>query len=183
MILKKIVIDDKEVYERIPLKKALLLEDKSVLVFTDENEKDDFYDLLEEQEDDDDDDEDEADRIISLLPFLKDDEIHSMVESMLNDDKGFKDLPLVEMMPFLSDEDCDALFTKAISGENSDYFDLVALVPFVSENCLTKLVDNYIEGKYPDLEIDDLYPFMSSEDVKRIFEFFLAKRKEESRKD
>ena len=121
------------------------------------------------------------DKIVSILPFLEEDEIHEMVVALLNDDENFKDLPLVAMMPFLAEEDCDALFVKALDGQYKDRFDLVALVPFVSEKCLSKLVDAYLEGKYADLELDDLYPFMSSKDVKRIFNFFLKKRKEEAR--
>lgn len=60
-----------------------------------------------------------------------------------------------------------------------DDIELSSLAPFVSEECLSKLVDAYIEGKYPNLELDDLYPFMSSKDVKKLFRFFIQKRKEE----
>jgi hypothetical protein len=39
---------------------------------------------------------------------------------------------------------------------------------------LTKIVDNYIDGKYPDLVIDDLYPFLCDADIKRIFYHILG---------
>ncbi len=185
MILKKIIIDDKEVYEQISLDEALALEDKNILVFTDENEEDDFYDHLKDHKKDGEDEKEEDffphkkwsdknSKIISRLPFLKDEEIHKMVEPILKGDKSFKDLPVMAMMPFLSEEDRDALFMKAVEEQNKDY---VAFAVFVSDSCLSKLVDAYLEGKYPNLLLDELYLFMSSENIKRIFNHFLEKRK------
>ena len=199
MILKKIIINDKEVYEPISKEDALKLDDKSILTFTSEDEEDGFEELLEEMEDSEDDEEpfDKVggfhiinkhkkhtkkgnNKIIALLPFMEDEEIHKIVESILKNSEDYKDLPLVAVMPFLSDEDCDALFMKFVVEEKyQDDIELSPLAPFVSEECLSKLVDAYIEGKYPNLELDDLYPFMSSKDVKKLFRFFIQKRKEE----
>ena len=199
MILKKIIINDKEVYEPISKEDALKLDDKSILTFTSEDEEDEFEELLEEMEDSEYDEEpfDKVggfhiinkhkkhnkkgnNKIIALLPFMEDEEIHKIVESILNNSEDYKDLPLVAVMPFLSDEDCDALFMKFVVEEKyQDDIELSPLAPFVSEECLSKLVDAYIEGKYPNLELDDLYPFMSSKDVKKLFRFFIQKRKEE----
>ena len=199
MILRKIIINDKEVYEPISKEDALKLDDKSILTFTSEDEEDEFEELLEEMEDSEDDEEPfvkvggvriinkhkkhskkGSNKIIALLPFMEDEEIHKIVESILNNSEDYKDLPLVAAMPFLSDEDCDALFMKFVAEEKyQDDIELSSLAPFVSEECLSKLVDAYIEGKYPNLELDDLYPFMSSKDVKKLFRFFIQKRKEE----
>ena len=57
MILKKIIINDKEVYEPISKEDALKLDDKSILTFTSEDEEDEFEELLEEMEDSEDDEE------------------------------------------------------------------------------------------------------------------------------
>ena len=199
MILKKIIINDKEVYEPISKEDALKLDDKSILTFTSEDEEDEFEELLEAMEDSEDDEEpfDKVggfhiidkhkkhtkkgnNKIIALLPFMEDEEIHKIVESILKNSEDYKDLPLVAVMPFLSDEDCDALFMKFVVEEKyQDDIELSPLAPFVSEECLSKLVDAYIEGKYSNLELDDLYPFMSSKDVKKLFRFFIQKRKEE----
>ena len=39
-------------------------------------------------------------------------------------------------------------------------------------------VDEYISGNYQDLQIDTLYPFMSSKDVKRLFTYIISKKED-----
>ena len=51
------------------------------------------------------------------------------------------------------------------------------IIHFVSEPSLSLLVDAYIEGKYPDLDVDKLYPFLNKEDVKKLFYYELRKNK------
>ena len=153
MILRKIIINDKEVYEPISKEDALKLDDKSILTFTSEDEEDEFEELLEEMEDSEDDEEPfvkvggvriinkhkkhskkGSNKIIALLPFMEDEEIHKIVESILNNSEDYKDLPLVAVMPFLSDEDCDALFMKFVVDEKyQDDIELSSLAPFVSD--------------------------------------------------
>ena len=43
------------------------------------------------------------------------------------------------------------------------------MTPFVSKKCLSSVVDGYIAGEYPALDMDELYPFLSDKDIKRIF--------------
>lgn len=73
------------------------------------------------------------------------------------------------IFPFLDKKDCDKLFMQfVIEGKDCKY-PIVALAPFVSQECLSKLVDEYLNGKYQDVEMSTLYPFLDKKDVKRVF--------------
>ncbi|MDE5855944.1 MAG: hypothetical protein K2H06_02755, partial [Anaeroplasmataceae bacterium] len=98
--------------------------------------------------------------------------------SIINDGENskYKDFDLEELFPFLNDEDTELLFIKGISEHNSK-IDPVALAPFVSEKALTVFVDEYLKGNYQDVDIDGLYPFMKSSDIKRLFIHFLEQKK------
>ena len=48
--------------------------------------------------------------------------------------------------------------------------------PFVSQGCLARLVDEDVDGKYQDIEMDALYPFMNSQDVKRLFKYTIKNK-------
>ena len=50
MILKKVIINGKEVFEPISFEDALKYNDHNNLIFTDEDEEEDFYDKLSELE-------------------------------------------------------------------------------------------------------------------------------------
>lgn len=49
------------------------------------------------------------------------------------------------------------------------------ILPFVSEKTFTSFVDEYILGKYQEVDLDAFYPFMNSQDMKRILEYYLIK--------
>ena len=52
--------------------------------------------------------------------------------------------------------------------------DLDSATPFVSRECLSGIVTAYLDGKYPELDIDKLYPFLADEDIKRIFNHIIG---------
>ena len=82
-------------------------------------------------------------------------------------------------MPFLDEKDCDALFLKiALDADKKYEHSLVSLAPFVSEECLSKLVDKFVSGELQDVDMDGLYPFLSSKDVKRLFKYIVSKKDE-----
>ena len=113
-------------------------------------------------------------KLVKILPFMDEEDIHEIVDKILNDDPDFKGVNVTAIMPFLDDEDCDKIFLKKLQ-ENDDV--ALELINFVSEDCLTYLVDAYIEGKYPNLDVDKLYPFLDGDDVKKLFYFELRKNK------
>src|SRR5690554_29925 len=219
MILKKVIINDKEVFEPISFEEALKLENFDNLIFTDENEEEDFFEKLEELEDiiNEKEEKDEKDlgndetnqqsfksnfnfnfenfgemfgsffgksnkqsksnKLISALPFMSEDDVHKIVEEILRNSEEYQDLNLVAVMPFLSKSDRDALFMKfVVETENDNHKYIYGIAPFVSSECMSKFVDGFIEGKYQDVNINALYPFMSNSDVKRVFDYIISKR-------
>ena len=71
-------------------------------------------------------------------------------------------------------EDCDSLFLKSIEDPNSN-INICSLAPFLSEEALSSFVDKYIEGEYQDVNIDILYPFLKSSDIKKLFKYVVNK--------
>lgn len=128
--------------------------------------------------DDDDDDEEEksfspkTSKLLRMLPFLDEEDIHALMEKILASDKTVQGLDLGAIMPFLQEEDCDRLFLRSLEtgGEVT-----MNIVPFVSESCLGNVIDAYIGGKYPSLDVDELYPFLDSTSLKKLLQFELSK--------
>ena len=105
---------------------------------------------------------------------MDEEDIHEIVDKILEDDPEFKDVNVVAIMPFLDDDDCDKIFLKKLQ-DNDDV--TIELINYVSEDCLSYLVDAYINGKFPNLNVDKLYPFLDGDDVKKLFYYELRKAK------
>lgn len=212
MILRKVIIDGKEMFIPISKEEALQLYKDEELIFSSDDEKKAFYDEVEDLEDAVDPDEVIDDRpknldekvrqfsnkiedalnkafdqtkesfksfgkmfensnkkkmnnIVAILPFMDEEDIHELVEHILNDDEGYKDLPLVTVFPFLETKDCDRIFLKTIENKKV----IASLAPFVSSETLDKLVDEYIAGKVQVDNIDVLYQFLSKESIRKVF--------------
>jgi hypothetical protein len=107
-------------------------------------------------------------KLLKLLPYMSKKEAHKVAEMLLTNDEMLRTINISAVMPFLSADDCDAIFTRCIELGNTEY-DLATAIPYVRSSCLSDIVDDYIDGKYPDLVIDDLYPFLSDSDIKHLF--------------
>ncbi len=129
-------------------------------------------------QDDDEDDEDEkkispkTKKLLRMLPFLGEEDIHALLEKILASDQAVQGLDLSAIMPFLEEEDCDRLFLRSLETGGEVTMDIV---PFVSESCLGTVIDAYIGGKYPNLNVDSLYPFLDSDSLKKLLQHELAK--------
>ena len=100
-------------------------------------------------------------KITSMLPFMDDEDIHEIVMGIIEDKEDYKDLDLVSIMPFLSSLDCDLLFKAAIE-EKWDVSNIAGIAPFVSSKAMSLFVDEYISGKYNDVDIESFYPIIDS---------------------
>lgn len=108
----------------------------------------------------------------NMLPFLDESQIKEIANAIINNSEKYKEkLSLTDLAPFLDETDCDEIFTKSID-ENGEY--LTGLLPFVSEKCLDDLVDKYISGEMK-LNVSQMYPFMKSITIKKLFDFELSK--------
>ena len=116
-------------------------------------------------------------KLIGALPFMDKADLHELVDKLLAGDPACKDLDLVTIMPFLDARDCDALFMRCLEGGLDEKGGLTAMAPFVSKECLSAFVEGYVSGKYQDVEINTLYPFLDSKDVKKVFQYILEKER------
>ncbi len=106
-------------------------------------------------------------KLLRLLPYMSKEEAHKVCERLLENDNNLDNLELSSIMPFLSSADCDALFVRYI--ELGKKCDLSSAIPYVSIQCISSVVDGYIAGKYPTLDIDSLYPFLGDDEIKKLF--------------
>jgi len=123
---------------------------------------------------DDEDDDPKTAQLMRILPFMDDEDVHEVVEKYLAGDPDFAKLKLPAIMPFLNEKDCDAVFKKALESKELGHY-IGAVAPFVSQKALSALVDQYLDGVYPDLDINRLYPFLDPKDIKRVFSYLLKK--------
>ena len=100
-----------------------------------------------------------ADKLAKMLPFLDDTEIHEIAEKVLAGDENYKglDIEANDKEPGVDGK----LYLKC--------------VPYVDESVLSKLVDRYVAGGFENIRMDNIYPYLSSADVKRIFYYELNK--------
>lgn len=115
-------------------------------------------------------------RLMKVLPFMDEKDLHEFVEELLASDESFEEVDIMAFLPFLSEEDCDLLFIRALKDHNP-HIDPMAIAPFVSEKSLSVVVDQYLEGHFQEVHMDGLYPFLSSRDVKRVFKHILSTKK------
>ncbi|MGD9605703.1 MAG: hypothetical protein AB7V00_06120 [Bacilli bacterium] len=191
MILKKMIVDNQEIHVQISKDEAIKCHlNQEPLIFTDEQEKQDFYSNLSNKQSQEESKPNEQKhsyenrnyeekpkkktmKLMQILPFLDDDNIHDLFQKIMKDDESVKDLNLPMILPFLDEEDASDLFEKAFYSGNSKY-DPMLIAPFVSEEKLGLIVDQYIEGKISSEKIDQLYPFLSREDLNRLFKHIIA---------
>ena len=120
-----------------------------------------------------------ADKLAQMLPYLDEAEIHEIAEQILAGDESYKGLDIESLMPFMSKEDCGVLFEKSLEANDKepgmDGRLYLKCVPYVEEEVLSKLVDRYVEGGFENIRMDNIYPYLSASDVKRIFYYELNK--------
>lgn len=115
-------------------------------------------------------------RLLKLLPYMDAESVHEICERLLASDKTLKNLDIAEILPFFTVADCDALFLGCVLAGNKSY-DIAKVVPYVSSECLNRIVDSYLDGKCPSLDIDSLYPHLPNEEIKRIFYHIINENK------
>lgn len=200
MILKKKVKHGKTIYIPITKEEALNIYDEEELIFTDEKEKEDFYDEVEDDDDDDDEfdlskkiretienvsekitnafektfnkNRNKSNKLVKMLPYMDKADIHDLISGMLNEEEAFNDICLDVILPFLDKKDCEKVFLKAVADGSSNY-DPVVVAPYVSEKCLDLIVDQYVAGELEIKNIDALYPYLSKKNIRKIFEFII----------
>lgn len=124
-------------------------------------------------------DRQKADRLAKMLPYMGAEEVHEIVEKIIAGDEEMKDVKAETLLPFMSREDCGRIFERSLAANDlnpgADNELYLACVPYVDGELLSKLVDRYVEGQYPNVKMDKVYPYLKAQDVKRIFYYELKK--------
>lgn len=115
-----------------------------------------------------------ANRITEMMQYLAEEDIHEIAEKIYNDDSELIDIDLVSIFPYFNEEDSNKIFRKKV--ESNDII-VCELVNFVDEESLSLLVDAYLEGRFPNLVVEKLYPLLDKETVKKIFYYEVNKSK------
>ncbi len=109
--------------------------------------------------------------ITKMLPFLEGEEVNELAKRILESENGeWKGMQISKVLPFLDSEIVDGLCRKSM--ENGQ--DYKTFLPFLSNKGMHEIVTDVMEGKLA-IELDAMYPFMSKEDIKRVFYFCLEK--------
>ena len=104
-----------------------------------------------------------------LLPYMDDKSIAKIYQSVK--EGKCTDIDVDSMLPYLSEEIIDDEFEKAIQeGENYKKY-----LPYTSEGSLHKYAEVYIRGESSVIDIDVAFPYMSNQDIKKIFQYEIGK--------
>lgn len=106
-----------------------------------------------------------------MLPFLGAEEIDMIAKNVLESEseewKGFR---INDLFPFMSTALIDKMFLETVeSGKDYGKF-----LPFISGRVMHEIVEEVLAGKR-EMNLDQMYPFMSNEDMKKVFYYYLNK--------
>lgn len=110
--------------------------------------------------------------IRKALPFLEDDALKRLMEYAA-ENPGKINFDSAECYPFMSEKIMDEVFLKKLDRGVLDE----SCLPFVSSECMKKVVEKYCENSDYDINIDALYPFMDEDDISEIFRAYLKRNK------
>lgn len=113
------------------------------------------------------------DLFIQTIPFLTEEELDDVCKLFEKNDPRVKDVRLVNIVPFLSEEQISRVFFARVEGlKKKEYMELF---PFLSDEALSELVDKYVSEEIKNIDINVLYPFLTKEDLKKVFYYELNK--------
>ena len=104
-----------------------------------------------------------------MLPFLEEEEIDKVAGKVMESGaEEWKGLRLNDLFPFMSTETIDKMFLETVdAGKSFSQF-----LPFISEEIMHEIVEEIVTRKR-EMNLDFMYPFMSDEDIKKVFYFYL----------
>lgn len=113
--------------------------------------------------------------LTTFLPFISGETTNALY-TFVDEQGGIHNgLSLSNLMPFVDDHILDERFI--ISAKNGQI--RKEMVPFVSDEALDQLVNSYLNGEL-DLDLDILLPFLSKEQVRKVFTYEMNKQSNES---
>lgn len=112
-------------------------------------------------------------KIMSILPFLSREQLSEIVNGYIDGTLEY-DINITCLFPFICREDCDKLFNKFLSDESLHSY-VYKIIPFVSSNVLQEFVNEYVNGKYQNIDVKKIYPFLPNYSIKQLFDYLCKK--------
>lgn len=111
--------------------------------------------------------------IKKLIPFLDEEDLNELADKILESEEGsFDGVKIGDILSFLEDEKVDEIFLRQVK-EHKDY---QAYLPFVSDECMDRLTEDYINGEIGDFDIESVFPYMEDDNIKKVFRAYLKKK-------
>ena len=110
--------------------------------------------------------------LLRLLPFAGAAEVHALAERLCFAPEMVTDAEFATLLPQFAPADRDAVFLARILGGES-IPDAQGVAPIVSRECLSRLVDAYLDGRCPSCDMTAFYPYLAPEDIRRLFAHML----------
>lgn len=106
-----------------------------------------------------------------MLPFLGTEEIDLIAKKVLESEaEEWKGFCINDLFPFMSTAVIDKMFLETVEA-GKDYG---RFLPFISSRVMHEIVEDVITGKR-EMNLDAMYPFLSNEDMKKVFYYYLDK--------
>lgn len=180
MILKKRVQDGKTVYEPIAFEDAIAnRQDKDGFLFTDEDEKDKFEDLLEQidelKEENDESNDEEDDRESDEESDEDEEENESNDEKSISWDDVKSTLKkagkIAKKGMHSVDISLENLFSGINCGKSKNSSKLMQIIPFLDDDDVREIVEDILNNpeKYDGLNLCAIMPFLSESDCDALF--------------
>lgn len=116
-------------------------------------------------------------KLISLLPFMENEEIKELALQILSGEvTGVK---LVLLFPFMSSEDLDEVVDKLI--EKKEAKQLMTALPFISREKVNELYDLCKNGELEGCRESMFLPFLGKSKIKQMVKIIIKEAKEKAK--
>ena len=106
-----------------------------------------------------------------ILPFMNEKDVDDICSQVAENPELLSKVNMAAMYPFASEECIDKIFLAGITNGKTDN----AALPFVSDECLHRLVEDYLQNDSVEFEIDQLYPFLDEEDIRLLSKTYIKR--------
>jgi len=112
-----------------------------------------------------------------MLPFLDKEELSELLDSLIKGELKEENIRISALLPFLEKEQISHLFERAVAGEAN--IRPAAILPFLDEDDYEGIIDSLVENEPETLSLEELLPFLSEANIKKVFRLFLEKEKKQ----
>jgi hypothetical protein len=106
-------------------------------------------------------------KLNKILPFLEDADKCELVNSILNNEILEGKISIMEVVPFLKEEDVDRLFKASLA--HAIEVNPISFLPFLSKDEISKLLEGIKSGEYTNFTLEEILPFLEEDQIKALF--------------